>query len=182
MFIPLALLSIGSIFTGYLTKDLFIGLGSTFFSDSIFILPKNLIAADSEFIPFTIKGLPSVLSLFGIILSMFFYNYLEFFLVFFRYTEMLNKFYKFLVQKWYFDYIQNELIAKPILKLGYHVFFKMVDKGFLEILGPTGITSFVYKLTIHYRKFQTGYIYQYSFIILFFFLLTFIFIELNIFI
>jgi len=37
MCIPLGLLSLASIFSGYLTKDLFMGLGSNFFIDSIFI-------------------------------------------------------------------------------------------------------------------------------------------------
>jgi hypothetical protein len=55
----------------------------------------------------------------------------------------------------------------------------MIDKGFVEILGPTGISFLIYKLSVHFRKFQTGYIYQYSFIIVFFFLIIFIFIELS---
>jgi proton-translocating NADH-quinone oxidoreductase chain L len=179
MCIPLLILSIGSIFTGYLVKDLFIGLGSNFFADSIFIYPPNLITGDAEFIPFYIKGLPSVLSLFGIISSLFLHKYFEFFFIFFRYIENLHKFYKFLVQKWYFDYIQNELVGKPVLNIAYNVFFKMVDKGFLEILGPTGVAYLIYKLTINFRKFQTGYIYQYSFIFFFLFLILFIFIELS---
>jgi NADH-ubiquinone oxidoreductase chain 5 len=99
MYIPLLVLSVGSIFIGYLTKDMFIGLGSNFFSDSIFVLPQNLIAGDAEFIPYYIKGLPSVLSLLGIVGSLFFHKYFEFFFIFFRYIENLNKFYKFLVQK-----------------------------------------------------------------------------------
>jgi proton-translocating NADH-quinone oxidoreductase chain L len=179
MYIPLLILSIGSVFIGYLTKDMFIGLGTDFFSDSIFVLPQNLIAGDAEFIPYYIKGLPSVLSLLGILGSLFFHKYFEFFFIFFRYIENLHKFYKFLVQKWYFDYIQNELIGKPVLRVAYNIFFKMIDKGFVELLGPTGISFLIYKSTIHFRKFQTGYIYQYSFIIFFFFMIIFIFIELS---
>jgi proton-translocating NADH-quinone oxidoreductase chain L len=179
MYIPLLILSIGRVFIGYLTKDMFIGLGTDFFSDSIFVLPQNLIAGDAEFIPYYIKGLPSVLSLLGILGSLFFHKYFEFFFIFFRYIENLHKFYKFLVQKWYFDYIQNELIGKPVLRVAYNIFFKMIDKGFVELLGPTGISFLIYKSTIHFRKFQTGYIYQYSFIIFFFFMIIFIFIELS---
>ena len=40
MSLPLIILAIFSIFFGYITKDIFIGLGSDFFSDnSIFIHP-----------------------------------------------------------------------------------------------------------------------------------------------
>jgi hypothetical protein len=71
------------------------------------------------------------------------------------------------------------LVGKPTLNIAYSIFFKMVDKGFLEILGPTGIVYLIYNLTVNFRKFQTGYIYQYSSIIFFFYLLIFIFIELS---
>jgi NADH-ubiquinone oxidoreductase chain 5 len=87
MCVPLLVLSIGSVFTGYLAKDLCIGLGSNFFADSIFISPSNMVAGDAEFIPFYIKGLPSVLSLLGIISSLFLHKYFEFFFIFFRYIE-----------------------------------------------------------------------------------------------
>lgn len=177
MFIPLFVLSFGSIFIGYLTKDLFIGLGSNFLTDSIFILPQNLISMDAEFIPYTVKGLPSALSLIGIIIALFLYKYLEFFLVFFRYINIINTFYKFLVNKWYFDFIQNELIGKPILVVAYLVFFKLIDKGFLELLGPTGISLCIYKLSFGLKKAQTGYIYQYSLVLLFWFILIFVFLD-----
>ena len=180
MFIPLAVLGIGSIFIGYASRDLFIGLGSDFFDDSIFILPSNLIMTDAEFIPYYIKLLPSILSLIGMVGSLFFHKYFEFFFVYFRYNKYLNTFYKFLVQKWYFDYIQNELVGKSVLWFAYNTFFKLVDKGFLEILGPTGISFVMYKLSTRFRKLQTGYIYQYSFIILFSLILFFIFLDLNI--
>jgi NADH-ubiquinone oxidoreductase chain 5 len=47
MAIPLFILSFGSIFTGYLSRDIFGGFGSDFFIDSIFVLPQNLILVDA---------------------------------------------------------------------------------------------------------------------------------------
>lgn len=41
MLIPMFILGILSIFSGFAFKDLFIGLGTNFFDASIFILPKN---------------------------------------------------------------------------------------------------------------------------------------------
>jgi NADH-ubiquinone oxidoreductase chain 5 len=178
MGIPLAVLSVGSIFTGYLTRDFFIGLGSDFFDDAIFVLPENMIIVDAEFIPHYIKIIPTVFALFGICSSLFFNKYYEYFFVSFRYKKYNNILYKFLVQKWYFDYIQNELIGKTVLYLGYNIFFKIIDKGFLELLGPTGITFIIYNSTLYVRKLQTGYIYQYSFIIVFFFFVILTFLEL----
>lgn len=99
MGIPLAILSIGSIFTGYLSRDFFIGLGSDFFEDSIFVLPQNMIMADAEFIPHFIKIIPTSFALFGIGISLFFNKYYEYSFVIFRYKKYSNLFYKFLVQK-----------------------------------------------------------------------------------
>merc|ERR1712078_904908 len=66
-----------SIFFGYITKDLFIGLGSNFFSDnSLYIHPSHEIMLDTEFaVPTIFKILPLIftvsLSLLSIILSEF---------------------------------------------------------------------------------------------------------------
>jgi NADH-ubiquinone oxidoreductase chain 5 len=78
MTIPLFILSIGSIFSGYFSRDIFIGLGSDFFIDSIYILPQNNIIMDSEFIPVYFKLLPTVLSLFDICVSLVFLSYFEY--------------------------------------------------------------------------------------------------------
>src|SRR5437763_16700397 len=50
MSMTLIILAISSIFFGYITKDIFLGLGSGFFSDnSIFIHPLHEIMLDTEF-------------------------------------------------------------------------------------------------------------------------------------
>jgi NADH-ubiquinone oxidoreductase chain 5 len=75
---PLFFLCIGSIFFGYLFKDLFIGIGSQFFGNSIFILPKNYNMIDAEFLPLVIKMIPFFFSLCGIgfsfLINYYFYN------------------------------------------------------------------------------------------------------------
>jgi NADH-ubiquinone oxidoreductase chain 5 len=99
MTIPLFILSFGSIFSGYLMKDFFVGLGSDFFIDAIFILPDNLINIDAEFMPYYIKLLPTVLSLSGVFLGIFLLKQFEFFFVVIRFNPLLNKIYNFLVHK-----------------------------------------------------------------------------------
>src|SRR6201996_2015894 len=74
---PLIILAIFSVFFGYITKDIFIGLGSDFFSDnSLFIHPKHEIIIDTEFaVPIIFKLLPLV---FTITLSLVAILFLEF--------------------------------------------------------------------------------------------------------
>ena len=49
MAISLSVLSIGSIFLGYIAKDLFVGLGTDFWAQSILILPEHNNQLDAEF-------------------------------------------------------------------------------------------------------------------------------------
>jgi NADH-ubiquinone oxidoreductase chain 5 len=65
MSIPLIILSVFSIIFGYFAKEIYIGLGSDFFSDnSIYIHPINEIMIDAEnIVPIKIKIFPFVLSI-----------------------------------------------------------------------------------------------------------------------
>jgi NADH:ubiquinone oxidoreductase subunit 5 (subunit L)/multisubunit Na+/H+ antiporter MnhA subunit len=171
MGIPLFILSIGSIFTGYLSKDMFVGFGSTFFIDSIFVLPSNSTSfIYSEFIPNDIKLQPTMYSIFGIFVA---YNVClsgEFVLMLRFRFPIFNSVYKFLVLKWYFDFIYNSLIGKSVLKIAYSIIFKVIDKGFLEQFGPKGIVSLIFRISFFTKSLQSGIIYHYSCLIIIFFI------------
>lgn len=169
MGIPLGLLSVCSIFTGYLSKDLFIGLGSDFYVDSIYTKAENITIIDSEFIPFYIKIIPTGLSLLGSVFGVLGIKYFEVILIEYRFIPVFNKLYNFLINKWYFDFLYNVFIAKFFLRLAYNYAFKLLDKGFIELLGPMGITYTLHRASIFIKKQQTGFVYNYICIILLFF-------------
>lgn len=58
----LGFLAILSVLSGYLCRDLFVGLGSDFFGNSVAVLNQNALTS-AEFLPLTIKLLPTFLSL-----------------------------------------------------------------------------------------------------------------------
>jgi len=62
----LVVLAIPSMFFGYYAKDMFIGLGTDFWGNSLFVKPSNFNIIDSEFIKIEYKLLPLFLSLCGI--------------------------------------------------------------------------------------------------------------------
>ena len=163
-------LSLCSIFSGYISKEVFIGLGSDFFWDSIFILPKNSYIIDIEFLPLFYKNIPVIFSLFGLFSVMLFYN--SNFRLYFklRYT-LFNKLYNFLSNKWYIDYIYNQYIGNKVLNACYSIFFKLIDKGFVEYFGPTGLVNMLSNLSFYIKKEHSGYLYQY---LSFFFIIFFI--------
>jgi NADH-ubiquinone oxidoreductase chain 5 len=158
MGIPLIVLSFGSIFWGYLTKDLIVGLGTDFWQNSIFVLPQNYILIESEFIPSYIKLIPTILSFGGAILAIILNHYYAALM----YNNSLSvvglKLYAFLNKKWYFDKLYNEFVNKPLVSFGYFVSFRTIDKGIVEMLGPFGAVSSFSSLMKKISKLQTGYI------------------------
>ena len=144
MMIPLILLGLGSIFIGYLTKDMLVGLGSDFFTTSIYNSPYTLTIIESEFIPVYIKLLPLIFTLLGASLP-FVLNFIknEYISKFYENTFILN-FYKFFNQKWYFDNLYNKFIISNVLMFSYNVTFKALDRGLVETpLGPLGLARYI---------------------------------------
>ena len=67
--IPLFILSIMSIFTGYIFNDLFIGIGNNYLIDSIYIKFIHFNYIDIEFLNPIIKNIPFFFTLIGILFS-----------------------------------------------------------------------------------------------------------------
>lgn len=45
----------------------------------------------------------------------------------------------FFIRKCEFDYLYNNLLVMPALQGGYHVLFKYIDRGLIEMVGPVGL-------------------------------------------
>jgi NADH-ubiquinone oxidoreductase chain 5 len=166
MGIPLIVLSFGSIFWGYLAKDMIIGLGTDFWQSAIFVLPTNSLFIESEFIPSYVKLVPTVLSFAGAILAIVLNHYYASFLYDSTLSPLCLKLYAFLNKKWYFDKIYNECINKPLFSFGYFISFRGMDKGLVEVLGPYGAVNSFSSMMKKASKLQTGFIYHYAFIML----------------
>lgn len=53
-----------------------------------------------------------------------------------------------------------------VIKFGYIIFVKSIDKGVLEFLGPLGLSNFFKASSLKVLNFQTGLIYHYAFVFL----------------
>jgi len=166
MGIPLIVLSFGSIFLGFLTKDMVIGLGTDFWQNAVFVLPKNNLFIESEFIPTSVKLIPTFLSFAGAALALIINHYYNKELYNFTTSNFGLIMYAFLNKKWYFDKVYNEYINKKLLLFGYFVSFKGIDKGIVEMFGPYGIATTFSSLAKRFSKIQTGFIYHYAFVML----------------
>ena len=90
-------------------------------------------------------------------------------------AETNKPLYNFLVNKWYFDELYNLFFIQTSKKIGFF-FWKMIDVKIIDKFGPDGVSLLVKNLSLKASKFQSGFIYQYAFMILIGFsaLLTFL--------
>jgi len=164
---PLFILVFGSIFVGYLMKDMVIGVGTNFWGNALFVLPENLAIFDAEFLPVVIKLIPVIFSLSGAFFSYLIYVVLS---ADFIYSIKMSKFgiifYNFFNRKWFFDKVYNEFINQYVMKMGYHISYKLIDRGIIENLGPFGISNFFYSNYMKLNFMQTGLIYHSALVIL----------------
>jgi proton-translocating NADH-quinone oxidoreductase chain L len=173
MTLPLFLLSLFSIFIGFLSKDLFIGFGTNFWGSAIFILPQNYILSDIEFIDIKAKLTPLIVTILGALFSYSLYCFgtLDYFFI--KQTSKFKSFYNFFNKKWFFDRIYNQFISQNVLNFGYSFTYKTIDRGVLEKIGPSGIVICIVFLSNFIKPIQTGFVFHYMAYMLFF---TFLFI------
>ena len=163
MIAPLIILTFGSIFIGFLTKDFFIGLGSDFWNNAIFMLPIHLFYIEAEFLPVKVKWLPFILSILGILIASI-TNILNYNFFSFSNKNLGLNFLSFLInKKWYIDILYNRIFVKFLLNFGYLISFKLLDRGFIELIGPVGVSKTIKNYSIMFSSLQTGQITHYLF-------------------
>jgi len=160
--IPLFILALFSIFFGFVFSDLFVGVGSDFFANSIFINPNNISIIEAEFsLPIIIKLLPTLLSIFGATSAIFLYHIYPEFIVNITDSPLGRKFYTFLNGKYFFDIIYNYYIISAGLLTG-NIISKVLDRGVIELVGPYGLASVLENTAKNIAKLDTGVITTYS--------------------
>ncbi len=162
--IPLTILGFASIFAGYMGKDLFVGLGTDFWGNSIYCSPLNTTTVDAEFLPVYFKLIPVILSMVGLSCAYIFQTYTMFELK--TTNSIFIVLFNFLNRKWLFDRIYNEWISQKGLWFGYVISYKTIDKGVLEYFGPAGLTHLARNLSVFSSNLQTGLIFSYAFLVL----------------
>ncbi len=159
--VPLIVLAIGSIFAGFFFKELFIGqyASNNFWSDSI----KFLSPISTDHPPLWIVYFTPVIVVLSIPIAYY---------LFVKNKDITNwlvnenkPLYNFLINKWYFDELYEYLFVRTFKRIGIF-FWKNIDLKTIDRFGPDGISNLIKKLSIRAVKFQSGYIYQYAFIML----------------
>ncbi len=165
--LPLVILAIFSIFFGFITKDIFIGLGSNFFIDnSIFIHPIHEIIIDTEFaVPILFKVMPFLFTIFFSILTIILSEYLPEIITTFKVSRIGYNIFGFFNQRFLVEFFYNKYITNLILNLGKQT-TRVLDKGSIELLGLYGLEKGLTKLSKNIAGLNTGIVTNYALFIL----------------
>src|SRR6267154_892428 len=121
--IPLFILSILSIFIGYWFSDIFIGVGSVYLNDVIFINYNHFNNIEAEFLSPLIKNMPLLLTFLGMFLGYIFFYYFDI-----KLTKIVNMFllktkiYEFFFNAGFFNFIYNFIYIFN----DYNIFFIII--------------------------------------------------------
>ena len=87
-------------------------------------------------------------------------------------TKILEEFkktnsplYNFLLNKWFIDELYEAVFVKPAKNIG-SFFWKKGDVGFIDKFGPDGVSQLIKKISNKVSLFQSGFIYDYAFVML----------------
>ena len=161
MLLPLLVLAIGSIFAGILFKGLFIGheMSYDFWGSSIkFLEPLSIKHPPTWFLFLT-----PALVIISIPIS--FYLFIINKRVVEELVRMNRPLYLFLKNKWYFDELYDYIFVRSSKRIGKFL-WKKIDESIIDRFGPDGISQLIKNFSIRAVKFQSGFIYQYAFVIL----------------
>jgi len=165
--LPLIILAIFSIFFGFITKDIFIGLGSSFFVDnSIFINPIHEIMIDTEFaVPTLFKILPFIFTVSFSILAIVLSEFLPEIVINFKLSKLGRNIFGFFNQRFLVEMFYNNYITNLVLYLGGQT-TKVLDKGCVELIGPFGLEKALINFSKSLTKLSTGVVTSYALYIL----------------
>ena len=168
MNLPLIILALFSIFFGYITKDIFIGLASAFFADnSLFIHNLHEIMLDTEFAVTTIfKILPLIFTISLTVLAIITFEFFPKIIIYFKLSRLGYNIYGFFNQRGFIELIYNRYISGLLYYRFGGQTSKVLDKGSLELLGPYGLEKGLITLSKNISKLSTGVVTNYALFIL----------------
>jgi len=140
MMLPLIILAVFSIFFGFVTKDIFLGLGTSFFTDnSIFIHPSNELVINTEFaVPTLFKLLPFFFTVFFSAFAIIISEYFPGIVMNFKLSRFGYNIFGFFNQRFLVEMFYNNYVTNLVLYLGGQT-TKVLDKGSIEFIGPFGL-------------------------------------------
>ena len=165
--LPLVILAVFSIYFGYITKDIFIGLGSGFFVDnSIFIHPVHEIMINTEFgVPTIFKLIPFIFTVSFSALAIIYSEFMPKVISNFKLSNLGYYIFGFFNQRFLVEFFYNKFIINSVLDIGGQT-TKILDKGSIESVGPYGLGIVLTKSSKIISSLSNGVVTNYALYIL----------------
>lgn len=136
---------------------------TSFWGDSLFVLPANDTVEAAHGVPQWVKLLPVILGAMGIALG-----YLAYMFKTGIPAWTVNAFrplHTLFFRKWFFDELYDRVFVKTAGILG-NAFWKGGDQAVIDDLGPNGLARASQNMSGWLSRFQTGFIFQYAFVMM----------------
>ncbi|MDG1438996.1 MAG: NADH-quinone oxidoreductase subunit L [Emcibacteraceae bacterium] len=163
MLVPLYVLALGALFSGFLFKDYFVGVNyEEFWAGALFLLGDNVMEA-AHHVPTWVIASPFIAMVTGLALAWYFYIKEPSMPA--KFTETFRFAHAISFNKWYFDELYDIIFVKPCMKLGM-IFWKRGDENIIDRYGPDGVSAAVVRIAERFKQLQSGYVYHYAFAML----------------
>lgn len=136
---------------------------AAFFGKSIFVMKEHDTVAGAHHVESWVKYLPTEVGILGIFLAWLAYSRFPSIPAFC--VRVFRPLHTLFFRKWYFDEIYDALLVKPTVAIGKGLWIGG-DKALIDGLGPDGISALCKKFGGVMSRFQTGFVYQYAFIMI----------------
>ena len=164
MTLPLFVLAVGAVFSGWLGYELFVGHDmAVFWGDSIFILPEHHAMEHAHHVPTWVKLLPVLLATSGVLLAVLCYAI---------WTDipsvaarLFAPIHRFFFNKWYFDELYDAIFVRPAVRIGSFLWLRG-DRDTIDGFGPDGMSAMVMRVSAMATRLQSGFVFHYAFAML----------------
>ena len=164
MTLPLFVLAVGAVFSGWLGYELFVGHDmAVFWGDSIFILPEHHAMEHAHHVPTWVKLLPVLLATSGVLLAVLCYAI---------WTDipsvaarLFAPIHRFFFNKWYFDELYDAIFVRPAVWIGSFLWLRG-DRDTIDGFGPDGMSAMVMRVSAMAARLQSGFVFHYAFAML----------------
>ena len=160
--IPLGMLSLGAVLTGFFFHHDFISPGTGEFWKGSIAFNEHLVHAMHE-VPSWVKWAPFAVMITGLTIAWHAYIRRPDFPA--KFVEQMGVLHRIAYNKWYFDEIYDFLFVRPAFWIG-RLFWKQGDVGVIDRFGPNGAAWLVAQGARVAQRVQTGYLYSYALVML----------------
>lgn len=166
MLVPLFVLAFGALFSGYYGASFMNVLDHSLsiWGDSIVVLQNNnLLEKIHHEVPFIIKILPNILTIFAVAIA--YIIYIKCVEIPHIFSSSLGILHRLSFNKYYFDELYDKLFVQNFIKLS-DIMHKIMDIKIIDGLIPNGFANISDQASRAVSKYHTGYIYHYVIMIL----------------